>query len=129
MIGYAYVCGDPFHVGHLNHLESCKALCDELVVGVLTDKAVMEKKPRPIIPFHERLRIIQALKCVDLTVAQSTYSPMNNALMMADVLFESTSHDPKDIEMYKSAMKVIVMPYYTEQSSTKIKERIKNGHS
>ena len=61
-IGYAYVCADILHVGHLNHLEACKQLCDKLVVGVLTRKAIMEKKVEPIIPFDERLRLIQALK-------------------------------------------------------------------
>ena len=37
-----YTCGvfDVFHVGHLNLLERCKAMCDILVVGVCNDTYV-----------------------------------------------------------------------------------------
>ncbi len=130
IIGYAYVCADLMHVGHINHLESCKKFCDKLIVGVLTDKAVMEKKTRPIFSFEERLRLVQALECVDIAVCQDTYTPLNNASIMADILFESTSHTKEAIEEAKIAMeklnkKVIVLPYYVGQSSTAIKTKIK----
>ena len=132
VIGYAYVCADLIHVGHLNHLEACKRLCDKLVVGVLTDAAVMEKKPQPIIPFEERLRMVQALKCVDIAVSQETYSPLPNAVSMeVDILFESTSHTPEAILEAKRKIcayggTVLVMPYYGCQSSTETKRKIKN---
>ncbi len=48
-IGYAYVVADLIHIGHLKHLQACQGLCDKLIVGVLTDGAVMEKKVKPII--------------------------------------------------------------------------------
>ena len=41
---YAYVCGDILHEGHLLQLENAKAMGDKLIVGVLTDEAIMEKK-------------------------------------------------------------------------------------
>ena len=43
IVVYAYVCGDILHEVHLLQLENAKALGDKLIVGVLTDKAVMEK--------------------------------------------------------------------------------------
>ena len=132
IIGYAYVCADLIHVGHLNHLEACSKLCDKLIVGALTDKAIMEKKVKPIIPFEERLRMIQALECVDIAVSQETYSPLENARHVADILFESTSHTTEAIVEAKRVMgglnkKVIVLPYYGGQSSTKIKKEIKDN--
>ena len=51
-IVYAYVCGDILHEGHLLFLENAKALGDKLIVGVLTDEAVMEKKARPALSFR-----------------------------------------------------------------------------
>lgn len=126
-IGYAYVCADLIHVGHLNHLEACSKLCDKLVVGVLTDEAVMEKKVKPVIPFVERLRMVQALVCVDIAVSQETYSPLKNASCVADILFESTSHADEAIRDAEKTMKVIVMPYYGGQSSAKIKKHISKG--
>ena len=134
VIGYAYVCADLLHAGHLDHLEFCKKFCDKLIVGVLTDKAVMEKKPRPIFGFEERLRLVQALKCVDIAVPQETYSPLNNAPVMADILFESADHGEGALEEAKRVMrdigkKVIVdifRPRHNRRpSSTAIKTKIK----
>lgn len=130
IVGYAYVVADLFHIGHLKHLRACKALCDKLVVGVLTNAATMEKKQAPIISYEERLEIIEALGCVDVAVRQDTYSPLPNAVSLCvDVLFESTSHTKEAIEEANSVMAchggmVRVMPYYSEQSSTAIKNKI-----
>lgn len=125
IIGYAYVVGDILHYGHILHLKNCKSMCDKLIVGVLTDEAVMEKKPRPAIAFAERTQLVAELKCVDAAVAQETYSPCDNVeAIRPDVLFESTSHERPYWNHYG---KTIVMPYYPEQSSTSIKERVRNG--
>lgn len=57
---------DVFHVGHLNLLERAKGLGDSLIVGISTDALNISKKGRPpVFPQQERLRIVQALKCVD----------------------------------------------------------------
>lgn len=55
------------HYGHLRYLESCKALCDTLLVGVDSDLMVQAAKgpERPFVPELERLRMIQAQRCVD----------------------------------------------------------------
>jgi len=132
IIVYAYIVGDILHYGHLRHLLNAKALGDKLIVGVLTDEAVMEKKPRPVIPFTERLALISALECVDLAIPQEKYAPHDNIKMVgADILMESTSHSEKLRAHGKSLMKalggrMVVMPYYQGQSSTKIKEEIKH---
>lgn len=131
IIVYAYVCGDVFHRGHLVHLKNAKALGDYLIVGVLTDEAVMEKKKKPIVSFSERLELVSSLKCVDIAIPQDTYSPVPNVKRMKpNILVESTSHDNKILVestecMYKLGGKIMIMPYYPDQSSTKIKEKIK----
>lgn len=128
-IGYAYVVADIFHIGHLRHLQRCKRYCDELIVGVLTDKATMEKKPRPIIGYKERLEIVKNIKCVDKAIRQDTYSPLPNAKRLkVDVLFESTSHTKEAIAEARKLMKIKVMPYTKSQSSTKIKQKIKKEY-
>ena len=125
IIGYAYVVGDILHFGHIQHLKNCKALCDKLIVGVLTDDACMEKKPKPTIPFKERLELVSELKCVDAAVTQQDYSPLYNVVKIKpDILFESTSHIHEFVSTKET--KVIEMPYFPEQSSTKIKEKIRD---
>ena len=122
ILGYAYVVADILHVGHLRHLMNCKAMCDVLIVGVLTDEATMEKKPRPIIPFEERMLLIDALECVDVVYAQETYSPYGNVdCIKPDILFESESHKEPCLNPHG---KTIVTPYYPLQSTTAIKQKI-----
>ena len=71
IIGYTTGVYDMFHIGHLNILRRAKEECDYLIVGVSTDELVeMEKQKTPIIPYAERARIIQAIRCVDQVVPQ-----------------------------------------------------------
>jgi rfaE bifunctional protein nucleotidyltransferase chain/domain len=127
-IVYTYVCGDILHEGHLLYLENAKALGDKLIVGVLTDEAIMEKKSAPVMSFRERCRLIQSLKCVDCVVAQNEYSPLNNIrAIQPDIHIESTSHigNPylKQLKKVFSG-RVVMLPYYTPQSSTSLKKKI-----
>ena len=134
-IVYSYYVLDLVHKGHLKMMENAKAIAGEdgkLIVGILTDEAVMELKPRPIISFDERFDLANAIKYVDLVVAQETYSPLPNVKKIKpDILMESSSHTNEAIEDAREVMesiggKVIVIPYYPSQSSTSIKEKI-NG--
>jgi len=74
-VGYAFVVADLFHVGQLRHLRLAKRLCDFLIVGVLTDEAVTSYKREPIIPFRERVDIINALDFVDMVIRQEGRDP------------------------------------------------------
>ena len=131
---YAYVVADLLHIGHIRHLEACKKLgVTKLIVGVLTDEAAMEKKTKPIMPFEERLELIQSLKCVDKAIKQDTYLPTKNLKeIKPNILAESTSHRSADIEDAKKLLEgwggeVKVMPYFPAQSSTRIKSQIRNA--
>ena len=57
-------CFDPFHYGHLKHLEEAKKLGDWLVVA-LTDDAHIKKQGHPIFNVKEREEMLRALRCVD----------------------------------------------------------------
>ncbi len=68
---YTSGCFDIFHHGHLNIIKRSKALCDHLIVGVSTDELILKEKGRlPVIPFGERLSILEALSEVDEVVPQ-----------------------------------------------------------
>ena len=68
---YTSGCFDIFHYGHLNILERSKEICDFLIVGVSTDELIeKEKGQKPIIPFKERFKIIEAIKYVDKAIPQ-----------------------------------------------------------
>jgi len=115
-------------------MKNAKAIAGEdgkLIVGILTDEAVMEKKTKPVLSFEDRVNLASAIKYVDLVVAQETYSPLPNVMKIRpDILMESSSHDEEAIEKARELMesiggRVIVIPYYPAESSTHIKSEIK----
>ncbi len=133
---YSYYVLDIVHRGHLLFMKNAKAMAGKdgtSIAGILTDRAVMEKKTRPITSFEERLELASAIEHVDIAVAQETYSPLENVLRIRpDILIESASHDEEAIEEARKAMesingKVVVIPYFPSQSSSNIKAKIKGG--
>ncbi len=68
---YTSGCFDIFHYGHLNILIKSKELCDYLIVGVSTDELIEnEKGKKPVIPFHERIKVVQSIGIVDEVIPQ-----------------------------------------------------------
>ncbi|MES2575417.1 MAG: adenylyltransferase/cytidyltransferase family protein [Bacteroidota bacterium] len=68
---YTSGCFDIFHYGHLNILKQSKEICDYLIVGVSTDELIKKEKGRlPVIPFHERINVVKAIKYVDEVIPQ-----------------------------------------------------------
>jgi len=68
---YTSGCFDIFHHGHLNIIQKSKALCDHLIVGVSTDELITQEKGNPpVIPFSERVAMVQSISGVDEVIAQ-----------------------------------------------------------
>ena len=136
IIVYSYYVLDIVHTGHLLQMKNAKAIAGEdgkLIVGILTDEAVMEKKKKPILSFPERMELAAAIKYVDAAVPQETYSPLPNVMnIRPDILMESASHSDAAIEEARKTMqsiggRLIITPYYPGQSSTNIKKAIKEN--
>ncbi len=73
-IGYTTGVFDLFHIGHLNILKRAKLECDYLIVGVTTDELCRNvKNKEPVIPFQERMEIVEAVKFEDEAVPQVNY--------------------------------------------------------
>ena len=56
------------HHGHIEYLEKSKALGDILVVIVNNDKQTLLKKGKVLVNATQRIKVIKALKCVDLAI-------------------------------------------------------------
>ena len=71
---------DILHTGHISYLEQAKALGDELYVVVASDNTVRKNKHEPITPERMRVRIVSALKPVDVAMIGNDSGDMSAIL-------------------------------------------------
>jgi len=64
---------DMFHVGHLNLFKRLKAMGEYLIVAVSTDEFNAKKGKKTLIPFHERVEIVRALRFVDEVIPEVSW--------------------------------------------------------
>lgn len=129
-IGYATGVFDMFHIGHLNVLRRAKLECDFLIVGISTDDLVAELKGRePIIPFEERLEIVQNIKFVDEAVPETTTDKLvawEN--LKFDITFKGDDWKGSDKwrhlekEFDHRGVKVVYFPYTQHTSSSRLRQ-------
>lgn len=131
-IGYTTGVFDMFHIGHLNLLKQAKERCDYLIVGVSTDENVMSYKHRmPIIPYEQRVAIVEAIKYVDKVVPQNN---MDKFEAWKNLHFDALFHgdDWKNSNMYneltnkfsKVGVDVVFLKHTEGISSTQIRAKI-----
>lgn len=128
--GYTTGVFDLFHIGHLNILKKAKDNCEYLIVGVSTDEVVKAYKHKtPIIPFEERIAIVEAIKYVDQVVPQTSLDKFEVwKTLKYDVLFHGDdwkgSRLYSDLEQKLAAVGVdmIFFPYTKGTSSTLLGE-------
>jgi glycerol-3-phosphate cytidylyltransferase len=125
-VGYTTGVFDLFHIGHLNILKRSKEQCEHLIVGVSTDEVVQGyKKKTPVIPFEERIAIVEAIKYVDEVVPQTS---MDKFAAWENLKFDAIFHgdDWKGSKMYEEIEKklndvgveIVYFPYTKGTSST-----------
>lgn len=68
---YTCFCTDNIHAGHLNIIREAKKY-GEVIVGVLTDEAMIRYNRFPTKSFEERLEMIKALEDVSKVIIQDT---------------------------------------------------------
>lgn len=132
-IGYTTGVFDMFHIGHLNILKEAKKRCDYLIVGVSTDEVVIQYKNKtPIIPFEDRMEIVQAIRYVDKVVVQSSMDKMEAwEYLKFDVMFHGDDWKNSSIyqkyidEFSKINVEIVFLPHTKGISSTKICEQLK----
>ena len=68
---YTCFCTDVIHEGHLNILRRAKEL-GSVVVGILSDQAMIRFNRFPTVSFEERMRIVEEIELVDRVVVQDS---------------------------------------------------------
>ena len=130
-IGYTSGVFDLFHVGHVNLLRSARAMCDKLIVGVTIDDLVLYKNKRAVIPFHERIAVVQACRYVDVTVPQDNMDKRVafdrykfDVMFVGDDWFDSDRWNALDKGFSELGVRIIYLPYTKGTSSTLVNETL-----
>ncbi len=120
---------DMFHYNHLRMINYARSLADILIVGVSTDELVSSYKAKPIIPFTERLQIIEALKTPDIVIPQHTLDHTEivkklniDAFVVGDDWYGKYDY-LKDL-----GVQVFYFPYGTGVSSSSLKKTIHDSY-
>ncbi|MBQ7276487.1 MAG: adenylyltransferase/cytidyltransferase family protein [Bacilli bacterium] len=134
-IGYTSGVYDMFHIGHLNVIMRAKKQCDYLIVGVSTDAVVEKNKHKtPIIPFDERIAIVESIKYVDKAIPQERYDIEGkistvmeygiNVMFVGSDWQGTEKWNKIEIELAKIGCEVVYLPHTDGISSTILREKI-----
>ena len=69
---YIGLTADSIHHGHINLIENAKKY-GEIIIGLLTDKAVSDYKRLPLLSYEQRKKILMNIKGVNKVVAQNEW--------------------------------------------------------
>lgn len=118
-----------FHIGHLNILRRAKMECDHLIVGVTTDELCFSRKNKyPIVPFVERMQIVENIRFVDEVVPQASMDKMEAwRNLKFDRMF--VGGDWKGTDQWTKlenafadvGVEIVYFPYTEHTSSTKLR--------
>ena len=120
---------DLFHTNHLKMIKYARGLADVLIVGVSTDELVCSYKKPPIIPFEERLAIIEALKYPDIVIPQHTLNHTQKVNdLHIDIFVIGDDWRGKYDYLNELGVQVFYFPYGDGVSSTNLKQKISKNY-
>lgn len=133
-IGYTTGVYDMFHIGHLNIIRRAKEQCEYLIVGVSTDELVESYKNKvPVIPYSERVQIIEALKYVDKVVPQTSLDKIAawdelhfDAYFHGDDWKGTTLYDGIEKRLAEVGCEMVFVPHTQGTSSTLLINKIQS---
>lgn len=116
---------DMFHSNHLKMIKYARGLGETLIVGVSTDELVCSYKKAPIIPFEERLAIVEALKYPDVVIPQRS---LDHSILVKNLNIDAFVVGDDWVGKYDYlrdlGVEVFYFPYGDGVSSSKLKEEI-----
>ena len=124
------------HYGHLKIIQRARAVSDYVIAGILTDKAVMSYKRRPIMPYWQRKSIAEEFRSVDMVMMQKSRDPTENLKKIHKdnprwkiILIHGSDWKNVPGQKYVESIggRLFQPPYYKPLSTTKIIEKIKQS--
>jgi len=139
-VAFTNGCFDILHTGHVELLRGAKAQGDLLVLAVNSDVSIQSLKgpDRPILPEHDRVKLLAALESVAYVILfgdgsggeQDTPKPLLRELK-PDVLVKGGQYAHNEVVGYEIVEQyggeVVTIPHVEGRSTTDIVERIRNS--
>lgn len=133
MIVYTIGCFDLLHIGHIRFLKQSKELGKILIVGIHDDKTIFSYKNRyPIIPFEQRIEMVESIKWVDRVVKTDGISDINfvkkynvNIVTVVPTWFNYKHNLNRRERIEELGAKVVIVPYTEWVSTTQIIQSIR----
>jgi len=117
---------DLLHWGHINLLKRAKALGDFLIVAISTDEFNKLKHKSSYHSFEERKLIIEAIKYVDMVIAEDSWDQKVKDIIDYDVDTFVIGDDWKgEFDFLNKYCNVVYLERTEGISSSKIKEDLK----
>ena len=128
-------CFDLLHSGHVSCLTQAKSFGDVLVVGINSDDSVARLKgsDRPIIKLEERIRMLEALSCVDYVIPFYNDTPIEViAQLVPQVLVKGSEYVNKTVVgadiVQQNGGEVRFVDMYNDLSTSEIVKKIKQNN-
>ena len=118
---------DLTHIGHINLLKKAKSLGDYLIVGLSNNEFNSLKNKTTIFTFEHRVKIIEALRYVDLVIPEITWEQKIQDIIdyKVDLLVMVDDWSGK-FDFLKEYCEVIYVPRTSGISTSQIKKIIKD---
>ena len=116
---------DLLHYGHINLLRRAKEYGDYLIVGLSTDEFNQMKNKTCFFSYEQRKQMLEALRCVDLVIAETCWEQKINDVkeFKVDAFVMGDDWQGK-FDYLKDYCEVIYLPRTPEISTTDIKQKL-----
>lgn len=128
-------CFDLLHAGHVSYLQAARSLGDCLVVAVNSDASVHALKGagRPVVPQEDRVRVLQALECVDAVIVFDDLTPAAVLdRVRPDVFAKGGDYQHKRVPeadvVQAYGGEVVVLPMLVGRSSSRLVHAARQAH-
>jgi glycerol-3-phosphate cytidylyltransferase len=128
----AYLPGvfDMFHIGHLKIIRNARALCDRLIVGVVSDeRAEIAKGQPPVVPLAERLEIVRSIRHADDAVVEDVGDKREmwrrigfTMIVKGDDWKGTAKGDKLESDFAPLGVEIVYLPYTVHTSSTLLRQ-------
>ena len=134
-IGMTFSTFDVCHAGHVAMLAECKAHCDFLVVGLLSDPTIDRptSKNKPVQSLFERWVQVQAISYIDLLFPFESEQDLTDSLLLIrpDIRFAGEEYENIEYTAKHLTEEMGIEMFFNRRahsfSTTELRQRIVNA--